>query len=354
MVMGEINKIIYKKDSKGKIRFLHIYSYGGQVIQVSGLQDGKTVTHSSQAKPKNVGRSNETTMVEQARLEAAAKLKAKLDEGYFETVEEAENEKVILPMLAKSFDKEKKKIDWTNAYVQPKLDGMRCLDTPKGKISRKNKPIDTVDHIHTMIPCDEEILAIDGELYAHGLSFQENMKIIKKKRSETENVKFHIYDLISNKPFSERKEKLNQIVILSENLRLVPTYKVSSMEDVKKYHQAFIAKGYEGTMIRWGNEGYKVNGRSSNLLKYKDFIDETYEVVDIVPSDKNPEQGVVHCKLEDGRTFGCGMKFSHSERETMLMEKEDYIGQIAEIRFFEYSDDGIPRFPVCHGFRLDR
>lgn len=350
--MGEINKVIYKKDSKGKIRFLHIYSYGGQVIQKSGLVGGQVVTHSSQAKPKNVGRSNETTTVEQARLEAEAKLKAKLDEGYFETVEEAENEEVILPMLAKSFDKEKKKIDWTNAYVQPKLDGMRCLDTPKGKISRKNKSIDTVDHIQI----DREIsgkTVVDGELYAHGLSFQENMKLIKKKRPGTENVKFHVYDIISELPFHKRLEYLETIVKCSENLELVPTYKVTTMSDVKEYHKAFIAKGYEGTMIRWGNEGYKINGRSSNLLKYKDFIDKTYEVVDIVPSDKNPEQGVIHCKLEDGRTFGCGMKFSHSERETMLIEKEDYIGQIAEIRFFEYSDDGIPRFPICCGFRLD-
>ncbi len=351
--MGEINKIIYKKDSKSKIRFLHVYSYEGQVVQKSGLVGGQVITHSSQAKPKNVGRSNETTMVEQARLEAAAKLKAKLDEGYFETVEEAENEEVILPMLAKSFDKEKKKIDWANAYVQPKLDGMRCLDTPKGKISRKNKSIDTVNHIQIDRELFPEII-IDGELYAHGLSFQENMKLIKKKRPGTENVKFHIYDIILKEPFNERLNLLLNIVEHSNSLELVPTYKVSSMEDVKKYHQAFIAEGYEGTMIRWGNEGYKVNGRSSNLLKYKDFIDETYEVIDIVPSDKNPKQGVVHCKLKDGRTFGCGMKFSHSERTDMLNNKENYIGQIAEIRFFEFSDDGIPRFPVCHGFRLDR
>ena len=25
-----------------------------------------------------------------------------------------------------------------------------------------------------------------------------------------------------------------------------------------------------------------------------------------------------------------------------------------KIRFFEYTDDGLPRFPVCVGFRLDK
>ena len=65
----------------------------------------------------------------------------------------------------------------------------------------------------------------------------------------------------------------------------------------------------------------------------------------------------VPCKLDkDGEThtFGCGMKFSHTAREEILKNKEQYIGEIAEIRFFEYSEDGIPRFPVCHGFRIDK
>ena len=106
-------------------------------------------------------------------------------------------------------------------------------------------------------------------------------------------------------------------------------------------------------MIRWGNEGYKVNGRSSNLLKYKDFIDIAAKVIDVVPSDKNPEQGVVHCEYK-GNTFGCGMKFSHAEREEILTNKKKYIGKTAEIRFFEFTDQGLPRFPVCVGFRLDK
>jgi hypothetical protein len=38
----------------------------------------------------------------------------------------------------------------------------------------------------------------------------------------------------------------------------------------------------------------------------------------------------------------------------MLAMKGEYIGQTAEVRFFEYTDGGIPRFPVCVGFRLDK
>ena len=49
-----------------------------------------------------------------------------------------------------------------------------------------------------------------------------------------------------------------------------------------------------------------------------------------------------------------GMKFSHAEREEILINKENYIGKTAEIRFFEYTEDGIPRFPVAVGIRLDK
>lgn len=72
------------------------------------------------------------------------------------------------------------------------------------------------------------------------------------------------------------------------------------------------------------------------------------------PSEKRPTQGIFICKLEDGRTFGTGMKFSFEEREEILNNKTNYIGKTAEIRFFEYTDEGLPRFPVCVGLRLDK
>ena len=349
----EVTKQLYKRDSKGKLRVLRISTLNGVLSQTSGLFEGKLVTHSSECKPKNVGRSNATTSEEQARLEALAKIKKKLEEGYFETVEETEQE-VISPMLAKSYEKEAKKIDWANAYVQPKLDGMRCLKNHEKMISRKNKSIDTLPHIMNDITHIADYL--DGELYAHGLSFQENMKLIKKARPESVNVKYHIYDMVlPNLPFSERYIIIEKMLRVGsfEYCRLVPTFKVTSMEEVKEYHSKFIEEGYEGTMIRWGDEGYKVNGRSSNLLKYKDFEDVACLVVDVVPSDRNPEQGVVECEFA-GKKFRCGMKFSHEERKGILINKQHYIGQVAEIRFFEGTDDGIPRFPVCVGFRQDK
>ena len=45
---------------------------------------------------------------------------------------------------------------------------------------------------------------------------------------------------------------------------------------------------------------------------------------------------------------------SHKDREELLANANKYIGQTAEVRFFEWTDDGFPRFPICVWFRLDK
>ena len=204
---------VYKKDSKGKIRSVTISASDGIVAQSAGLVDGAKTTHTSASKPKNVGRSNETTAEEQAILEARAKVDKKLKEGYFKTIEEAETTEVILPMLAKEYGKEKHKINWATdrVYAQPKLDGMRCISFPGNKkISRKNTPIENMDHIKVFQTAESEAFGeieyiTDGELYVHGESFQDNMRLIKKYREGlSERVKYHIYDIISEANFSDR------------------------------------------------------------------------------------------------------------------------------------------------------
>ena len=80
-----------------------------------------------------IGKNNETSPEQQAKLEAEAKYTKKLDEGYFLTKDEALSEIVILPTLAHEYSDHSDKINWSKpVYVQPKLDGMRCLGNALG------------------------------------------------------------------------------------------------------------------------------------------------------------------------------------------------------------------------------
>jgi DNA ligase-1 len=349
---GQINmrRQLYKKDTKGKVRTLVLTAVDFNLIQEAGLLDGKWTTNVRVCTPKNVGRSNETTGEEQALLELESVATRKLREGYFETIEEAENNEVLLPMLAV-------KADMTTVtypvFVQPKLDGMRALSSDKGLYSRKNKMIETMQHIE--LPTKTDVV-LDGELYAHGATFQDNMKLIKKFRpGQTEDVKYHVYDMPSAPGgFADRYLMLREVVKNMCNVELVPTYIVNNEEELLTLHTKFISEGFEGTIIRTDNTPYEYNKRSKQLLKLKDFIDEAYKIIDVVPSDRIPKQGVVVCKMKDGQTFRCGMKMSHEEREDILSNKEEIIGKTAEVRFFEYTDGGLPRFPVFYGVRLDK
>lgn len=351
---------LYKKDSKGKIRILNIYTEGADLVQSAGLLDGNLVTNRKTCKPKNVGKSNESTAEEQAISEMQSKIAEKLKEDYFTTIEAANTVAVVLPMLAKDFKDHGHKINWdTNiVYVQPKLDGMRALAVcgPNASLtSRTGSPIDTCEHILADLRKLPEGFILDGELYAHGKSFQDNMRLIKKYRpDETELVKFHNYDMIGDDSFSDRFDVISQRWdIQCEHIELVDTIRITTEEELIKFHALNLTEGFEGSIVRWGSESYKVNGRSENLLKYKDFKDMALPIIDIVPSDARPEWGQPIYEL-NGKRFSSGMKFSHDERKHWLMFKHHYIGKTAEIRFFEYTDDGLPRFPVTVGIRLDK
>lgn len=361
--------ILYKKDTKGNIRFLSVTSAWDILIQVSWIVGTTNPIKATKiCKPKNVGKSNETSASSQAAIEATALIKDKLTKGYFLSIDELNSSGgTILPMLAKDFTKEQKKVDWSNCYVQPKLDWMRALakivNWNTTLISRQGKPITTVPHIIKSFndwakKNNFKDNVFDWELYAHWFTFQENMEMVKKYTPwiTDKYIKFCMYDIVSKKSFKNRfilEQVLmglpNQVSYPDSNIEFVESFPISSIDRLKIRHLENLDNWYEGSIVRWWDEWYKPNWRSSNLLKYKDFIDMTSKVIDVIPSDARPLQWVLVCE-----GFKANLKFSHQEREDILKFKEKYIWQTAEIRFFEYTDGWLPRFPVCVGFRLDK
>jgi len=357
-------KTIYKTDTKGNTRYLKIYTNGPQLIQESGLLDTESpIVHVKTCKPKNVGKKNASTAEEQAISEMTSKITDKLTQGYCESLEVLESSETILPMLAKEYPKESHKIDWKrdDTYGQTKCDGQRCLAHIKpGQgtvlISRDGKVIATLKHIEDGLNTIQEDIILDGELYAHGYSFNENMKMIKKYRPGlTEKVLFHVYDIISDEPYSVRKEMIlkyqhNPIIEIVESIPL------NSEQDLFNLQIKHLGEGYEGTILRHGTDGYKKNGRSSSLLKFKDFDDIALVLLDVVPCEQKPEWGCpqFYWKGAKNDTLEAGTKMTHEERVDLLTNKQNYIGKRAELRYFGVSDKGVPRQPILYGFRNDK
>jgi len=320
------------------------------------------------ATPKNVGRANATSADEQAILEAKAMHKKRLDAKYSLTIEDAKKE-VFLPMLAASFDKRKDKVVYP-VDVQPKLDGVRCLAYWDGDsvklMSRGGKQWECCQHIidelETVLPKD---WVLDGELYIHGSTFQEITKLVKTTKllakPESVNVQFHIYDVPragagTNHEWEERREHLNDFHGnhgWCKSVKVVRTDCAAHEEEVYKLQSEYLEEGYEGAIVREYDGEYKFGYRSNKLLKVKNFMDKEYLIAGFTTGVGRFDGCIVWvCMTEDGQSFKVVPQGTMEERQETYKNADKHIGDWLKVKFFELTDDGIPRFPVGLGVRL--
>lgn len=356
---------LYKKASTGKdvewnIHVDRINDCGGAVIVVTHGQVGGKMQTATQnvATGKNIGRANETTPFQQAVSEAEAKWLKQKDKGYAETVGGANM--TLKPMLALKYEDEKDKVTFP-AFLQPKLDGYRCLahketNTLVRLISRQGKEFG-----HWLNHIREELLRImsvgetlDGELYVHGVPFQTVGSWIKKECPESKHVQYHIYDIVMvDAAFFQRTRTLLDRFFHFHGpegtLKQVETRMVLSHEGVEAAHAEFVAAGYEGVMLRTDLCPYKQGYRSHNLLKVKAWADAEFEIVAVrAGKGKMENQAIFTCKMaESGAVFDVKPKGRDALREEYLKHPEKCLGKMLTVKYFALTDEEpkVPRFP---------
>lgn len=360
--------VLYGVSSKGVVKEWGIWVEKKKdhsiIFTKHGQKNGKMQTSQVVIREgKNIGRANETDHFEQAQTEAASKWKKQHDKNYTETLIDPGMGKIelkLLPMLAQKFNERKSYIVWP-AYVQPKLNGVRCLVQRKGdKIlywSRKSKLYKNfnlyMDQEFLSFMNDGEIL--DGEMYNHGdLTFQELISAIKdEKKPDVETlkkyVKFHCYDrAVEDRSFEQRYLSWRKTVPNGVNyIRLVPTFEIDNEAHMIMRHTGFVVDGYEGSIVRsGGTEGYRFQYRDNQLQKYKDFIDEEFEIVDCKEGrGKDEGKAIFTCEAKGG-TFEVRCKGTDAMREEQWQNRKKYMGKQLTVRYQTLSDDGIPIFPV--------
>jgi len=360
-----MKKTLYTKDSKDRIRIWNVdvvkVSDGATIRIQHGLLDGTLVSKSKTVtEGKNIGKANETTPLQQAESEALSAWQNQKDTGYFETVEEAQNTMVYLPMLAHRFDKRKHNITYP-AYVQPKLDGVRCLakkvsETEIHFMSRGGKDYDTMQRhpVKDVLLKDMQVGEIkDGEIYKHGWSLQKITSAVKKYKENTMELEYWIYDRAIGGTFEQRFVTGEK----SAGLKYLETHVINSEADVQKWHDEFVKQGYEGVIIRNANGLYKFGSRSADLQKYKQFIDDEFEIVGWGVEEQSIN-GVAYrcivysCVTKDGATFNCRPRGSLTTRGEMLKVADELVGKYLTVRYQALTDDTegkgrkVPQFPV--------
>ena len=274
---------------------------------------------------------------------------------------------MIKPMLAYKVDK--KPIDWTKkVFMQPKLDGVRCVATRNGCYTRTGKQLMNVEHIELSLKPWFEMhpeMILDGELYNHDLrdNFEKIISLVRKLKPTDEDrleaskmMQYHVYDYITENnddKYETREANLACSDFYDECIKYVPSTLVSNYKEALMIHKVQLAKGYEGSILRL-NENYEQK-RSYNLQKFKDFHDTEATIIGYVKG-KGKRTGTIGKFLmrdPEGIEFGCppGKGYNYKDLANMLDNIDNYIGKTATFTYFERTKANSYRHPLFKTIR---
>jgi len=355
-----------------------------EITTQNGYIDGKLAISTRLIESgKNIGKSNQTTAFQQACNEAEKKYQDKIDkEGYSTSIDSVETP--VYPMLANKFDfSSKKKNDIVfPCYVQPKLDGLRCMSNlSNGEIimkSRVGKEFKQMPHLvaqlKKLFKIAEELsitnLYVDGELYSDELPFEEISGFIRVEKSDPENerkIQYHLYDLYidNDMNYETRKSILDSIFSKGKftHLKNVETIICENKTQIKPLHAHYVEKGYEGIMLRNKNGPYLLKNRSNDLQKYKEFEDAEFEIIGFKEAN-GEDRGTIIWECLYNKPDGTKEIFAVRPRGNRDLRREWFLqaqknfdknfkGKQLTVRYQELGPEGCPRFPVGIDVRLD-
>ncbi len=364
------SEVILKRDTQGKIRTWRYEVEGDKYRIIAGLQGGNPATSKwKTAKPKNIGKKNETTPVQQALIEAQNEETGKLKREYRRTIPELDFVPYA-PMLADNYDGLKEPLPfWQGVYSQPKLDGIRSYKSIRfGATTRDLQPHVNCGHLmQALAPLFDKYdgIQFDGELYnhAHHDDFNKISSLVRREKLTAEQkaavestLQFHVYDLPSDgDAFGGRTERLKSMIesLGHPMIVYVPTVKVKDQAHLDQLNGEYVEDGYEGQMVRLDTGSYEHDVRSKSLLKRKEFETAEFDI-DRIEEGEGNWAGVakrIVLNLEDGKTCGSSLRGDQAFAKDLLDKANAGNGpKQATVRFFGRTPDGMLRFPVAIDF----
>lgn len=284
--------------------------------------------------------------------------------------------KQFKPLLASPVEFDK--LDYTDLYLSPKLDGIRAIVIGGVVLSRNLKPIPNL----SVQAKFKHLEHYDGELICgsptSSTCYRDTNSACMRVEGEPD-VTFYVFDHIEHpgSTWLARYSNLREcggVEIVGHNL-------VGSYETLIETETAYLSKGYEGVMLRKGlgpNSTYKfgrATAKSQTLLKVKRFVDNEYEVIGYEERMHNGnvattnalghtersshkenksgrgDLGALILLTVDGVEFNCGTGFNDAERAALWTIRDTLPGQWAKVKSFMIGVKDAPRFPTFLGLR---
>lgn len=281
-------------------------------------------------------------------------------------------------MLAKKFEDHKHKIKG-NFVITKKLDGNRLVVIKDNGVvksfTRQGNQYEGLEEIESdikNIPLDD--IVFDGELIADTEGdtlevYAETTSKARKKGKNKTGLIFHIFDVLSLRGFQKgiseencvnRKNFLSTLFAdydLSHCKEVDVLYVGSDLSQIDIWKEYAKEQGWEGLMVNLDTP--YVCKRTDTILKVKVMSTCDLRVIGFEEGTGRNE-GRLGALIVDYKGFNCGVGsgFSDVEREYIWNYKDEYLGKIIEVQYFEESknqDGGISlRFPVFKKLRNDK
>ena len=289
------------------------------------------------------------------------------------TLKDPSNPKSVLPRVSKHFDFD------NGVYVQWKLDGFRCTarlqsngDVVLTSNTNKQYPwfVNLRKEVKTFLRGCLYYDALDCEVYAHRIEDSDGEGFADSQRFSTiqsicgmartnphpleDQICLYVFDLVDISGEADQDERFATLKKLFKrghacpHIKMVETRVVEFPEEIHEWHGKFAQAGYEGIVIRDRDLRYRLKHRSLKMRKFKHFIDEEYQVVDVhLNSGVDREYFVWVCQTEDGKRFKAKPMGPREDKWKWYDNRSEYIGRRLTVKFQEYTEDRVPRFPIA-------
>jgi ATP-dependent DNA ligase len=258
---------------------------------------------------------------------------------------------------------EKRLAKWQPPYiVQPKYDGVRCRAIPiAGANGDKCLLLSSEENIIFSVPHLNEIIGglniqaeLDGELYCHGMSFEQIVSITSRSvnlHPDYNRIQFHCFDIVNSEPQMKRSLIIENLRGLNPHLVVAPFWLCENLDDVMRTHDKLQELGYEGIIVRHTQAPYELK-RSLYVMKFKAKKEDDYEIIGYneevsISGESKGTLGALVCKSGDGNTFHVGTGFSEDVRRELWLKREELFGKTAKVKYQHLTTGKqVPRFPV--------
>lgn len=280
-------------------------------------------------------------------------------------------------------------------YVTKKLDGHRAITLVKTdekgisitSYTRRGQEYEGLKELHSNIiefirlnpivmqsfrdgfMLDGELLLMNRPELTTGDLFKATAKVLKTEGEKT-GIKYHVFDMtslsdflysdVSTYNYEYRRTHWLDNLVHTTNIEIIPVLAKINKSQIPEWSDYATQNGWEGVMLN-ASTGFYRKKRSPQLLKVKKMHTADLEIVGFNQALSGEFEGglqSLNVRLDDENIVQVGSGLTKEQRIEIWNNKEDYLGVMVEIQYFEETTNQNGgkslRFPVFKTFRYDK